>query len=269
MKEAGIAEAEWPARLGLLLTGKSLTSYSRDVPEESKNDYYKLKEALLEAMGLSQGRCRSDLWTFTKKSTESWQETARTLEFMIGRCLEGCESLKDLQKPATPVETANCIEEHIQSQVRNRQYRQSRPWHRNSDRSGGREWSSEKGRQTGENRHGNGEYSRTLGFRGSENQPNRQNKDYHRYITCFTCGKKGHKSVDCPEKKENRIIVKPSVLPPTLISGKVGKMGLDITLDTGADISTVHSKFVQPFEYLGRHISVLTVGGTKLSMPLA
>ena len=67
----------------------------------------------------------------------------------------------------------------------------------------------------------------------------------------------------------NRIIVKPSVLPPTLISGKVGKMGLDITLDTGADISTVHSKFVQPFEYLGRHISVSTVGGTKLSMPLA
>ena len=90
-----------------------------------------------------------------------------------------------------------------------------------------------------------------------------------RYITCFTCGKKGHKSVDCPEKKVNRIIVKPSVLLPTLISGKVGKMGLDITLDTGTDISTVHSKFVQPFEYLGRHISVSTVGGTKLSMPLA
>ena len=28
MKEAGIAEAEWPARFRLLLTGKALTSYS-------------------------------------------------------------------------------------------------------------------------------------------------------------------------------------------------------------------------------------------------
>ena len=154
IKEARISETEWPARLRLLLTGKALTSYSRYVPEESKNVYYKDQY----------GR---DLCTFTKKSTESRQKTARTLEFMIGRCLEGCESLKDvcsvlakfklfslssllyssfvqLQKPATPVET-------IHSQTRNSQYHQSRPWHRNSDRSGGREWSSEKGRQTGGN----------------------------------------------------------------------------------------------------------------------
>ena len=44
----------------------------------------------------------------------------------------------------------------------------------------------------------NDEFSRTLGFRGSESQLNRQNKDY---LTCFTCDKKGHKSADCPEKK--------------------------------------------------------------------
>ena len=137
------------------------------MPEESKNVYYKLKEALPKAMGVSQDQYGRDLCTFTKKSTESRQKTARTLEFMIGRCLEGCESLKDvcsvlakyklfslssllcssfvqLQKPATPLET-------IHSQTRNSQYHQSRPWHRNSDRSGGREWSSEKGRQTGGN----------------------------------------------------------------------------------------------------------------------
>ena len=71
MKETGIAEAEWPARLRRLQTGKALTSYSRDVPEESKNDYYKLKESLIRSNGSISGSVQKDLWTFTKKSTES------------------------------------------------------------------------------------------------------------------------------------------------------------------------------------------------------
>ena len=111
---------------------------------------------------------------------------------LLSLCSPLCSSFVQLQKPATPVET-------IQSRARNSLYHQSRPWNRNSDKSGGREWSSEKGRQPGENGHSNDEFCRTLGFRDSESQPNRQNKGY---LTWFTCGKKGHKSADCPEKSE-------------------------------------------------------------------
>ena len=60
MKETGIEVAEWPSRLHPLLSGKALTAYSRDVPEETKKDYEHLKEAILDAMGLSVKECRAD-----------------------------------------------------------------------------------------------------------------------------------------------------------------------------------------------------------------
>ena len=52
MKQAVIPK-EWPQRLGPLLTGRTLTAYSRGVPEDAKESYPELKEALLNALGLS------------------------------------------------------------------------------------------------------------------------------------------------------------------------------------------------------------------------
>ena len=53
MTEADIPQAEWASRLTLLLTGKALTAFHKNVPEAAMDSYIDLKEALLEALGLS------------------------------------------------------------------------------------------------------------------------------------------------------------------------------------------------------------------------
>ena len=53
MKEAEIPMDEWPQHLRPLLTGKALASYSKNVPGSVKSDYYLMKEALLDSLGLT------------------------------------------------------------------------------------------------------------------------------------------------------------------------------------------------------------------------
>ena len=55
----------------------------------------------------------------------------------------------------------------------------------------------------------------------------------------------------------------------TVVEGKIGKNPFSILLDTGADISTVHPKAVESHEYTGKCVSIYTVGGGKIEMPLA
>ena len=82
-------------------------------------------------------------------------------------------------------------------------------------------------------------------------------------------GRRAHKSNKCPEKRVNCIITQPQAVLPTIIKGKIGNNPYGILLDTGADISTVHSKTVEPGEYLNKTIPINTVGGVSISMPLA
>ena len=141
MKEAGIEVAEWPVRLRPLLSGKALTAYSRDVPEEAKKDYEHLKEAILDAMGLSVKECRADYFMYYKKPCESWQEAARNVEFYVNRMIYGCDTKQDivslfalhkvlslcppncltfvqLQKPGSAIEAASHIQEFFKRQTR-------------------------------------------------------------------------------------------------------------------------------------------------------
>ena len=154
MKEAGIEVAEWPARLRPLLSGKALMAYSRDVPEEAKKDYEHLKEAILDAMGLSVKECRADYFTYYKKPCESWQEAARNVEFYVNRMIYGCDTKQDivsmfalhkvlslcppdcltfvqLQKPGSAIEAASHIQEFFKRQNKGRSHR---PWMRNGEK---------------------------------------------------------------------------------------------------------------------------------------
>ena len=54
MTDTGIATAEWSNRLISLLTGKVLSLYTNNVPRSAAKAYPILKDALLNAMGLSQ-----------------------------------------------------------------------------------------------------------------------------------------------------------------------------------------------------------------------
>ena len=67
MQEAEIPQKEWSSRLISLLTGKALATFHSNVPQEAMNSYVDLKEALMEAMGLSLAQCRRTFWSFTRK----------------------------------------------------------------------------------------------------------------------------------------------------------------------------------------------------------
>ena len=99
MKQAGVPQQEWPQRLRPLLTGRALTAYSRDVPEDAKESYSEFKEALLRVLGLSVKQCRLDIWNLRKKQKERYQETACKIAFMTNRMLlrvslhSGCHAI--------------------------------------------------------------------------------------------------------------------------------------------------------------------------------
>ena len=84
MNKAGIKKEEWPQRLRALLSGKSLAAYANTVPKEAKDDYEALKEALLQALGLTKEQCRLDFWTLTKRYGETWQEIGRKTLWCLG-----------------------------------------------------------------------------------------------------------------------------------------------------------------------------------------
>ena len=70
--------------------------------------------------------------------------------------------------------------------------------------------------------------------------------------------------MECPDKKVNRIITHPQAVPPTVVEGKIGKNPFSILLDTGADISTVHSKAVESQEYTGKCVLFIQLEGVRL-----
>ena len=96
MKEAEIEKEEWPRRLSVLLSGKALVAYANTVPMEAKGDYNALKEALLQALGLTAEHCRLDVWTLNKRYGESWQELARRIDSMISRGTQGYKTLEEV-----------------------------------------------------------------------------------------------------------------------------------------------------------------------------
>ena len=95
-----------------------------------------LKDALLKALGISKERCQREFWFYRKKQGDTAQDAARDVETMAERMAEGCSSVEEvvklfsfnkflslfpqedaefvqLKKPASILEAANVMEEHI------------------------------------------------------------------------------------------------------------------------------------------------------------
>jgi len=75
-------------------------------------------------------------------------------------------------------------------------------------------------------------------------------------VTCFTCHLKGHKSLQCTSKRKgNRKVRLPDdkleILQHEELFGRVGKYGMSITCDTGAQISVVPRECVEPQQFTG------------------
>ena len=96
MKEAEISVEDWPHHLRPLLTGKALSAYSKNVPEQARLNYYDMKEALLSSLGLTVEQCHNEFWVLQRKYGESWQDTARKIDSMLERMTHGCSSIREV-----------------------------------------------------------------------------------------------------------------------------------------------------------------------------
>ena len=115
-----------------------------------KGDYNSLKEALLQALGLTAEYCRLDVWTLNKRYGESWQELARRIDSMISRGTQGYKTLEEVnnimamykvlslcpadavnyvqvRQPKSALEAANLVQDFL---CRKYQERRSTPWNR-------------------------------------------------------------------------------------------------------------------------------------------
>ena len=72
MKEAEISVEDWPHHLLPLLTGKALSAYSKNVPEQARLNYYDMKEALLSSLGPTVEQCRNEFWVLQRKYGETF-----------------------------------------------------------------------------------------------------------------------------------------------------------------------------------------------------
>ena len=103
-------------------------------------------------------------------------------------------------------------------------------------------------------------------YNGSQPLDQKMSKTYSQQSnwvpTCFTCGKKGHKSVYCPERRQKEgqsqvsHVITPFLIAPKYIQGHVGKLECKMMLDSGADRSVVHRSVVEQTEWLGKYIIV-------------
>ena len=90
--QAAIPGDELPNRLVPLLTGKVLAAYHAQVTPTAAKSYDELKEALLDALGLSVDHCRRKFWSFHWKYSDSPQEVLRQIETTFHRLTHMCKS---------------------------------------------------------------------------------------------------------------------------------------------------------------------------------
>ena len=98
LNEAGIPVQQWAKRLKPLLTGKALNAYARDVPEDSKGDYNRVKEALLNALGMTHTQCVEELFRYEKKQNLTMPEAIRQGEFILARLFQECTTKDEMMQ---------------------------------------------------------------------------------------------------------------------------------------------------------------------------
>ena len=295
MIQAEIPEDQWPHRLRPLLSGRALVAYSRDVEDKAKGSYPELKDALLNSLGVPVKQCRERIWSFQRNGSDSHQDTARTLDFLMQRSVHGCESVKDvvsqltlakfltlyppevanyvqLQDPRSAGEAANLVQEYYQRQ-QSRDHRRpysQKPWMKPYERSAGGfrddgrkpgavDYEAQDNIKLGESGH------RGSGNPGGAGRGSGEQRDW--VPTCYSCGKKGHKRPDCPNRV--RQVSRPMRERSLRVFGHVGQHECQMVIDSGAQATVVDSDLVKPDEYTGKVITLLGFDGRAVTAPVA
>ena len=297
MTEVAIPGDEWANRLVPLLTGKVLAAYHAQVPPTAAKSYDELKEALLDALGLSVDHCRRKFWSFHRKYSDSPQEVLRQIETTFHGLTHRCKSVKEMEwemvlgrflstyssdvvdyvmlcKPKTTVEAANLVQNYLEGKQgwRDRRPFGSKPYDRGAsglcDEQSRADHVCREVENKGEQHAQGGSHKPGV---SSQKDGTRQGstayRDYAWKPTCFTCGNKGHKQFECP--KCIRRVVSPKRRGPPMVVGKVGKKECEVTIDSGAQLTLVREDLVDRKEYTGETLNLMSVCGKTFTVPAA
>ena len=295
MMAAEIPRDHWPKRLLPLLTGKAATAYTCHVPTEAKDDYPKLREAMLTAMGKSKDACRRQFWNYRRKPMEPLTEVLRDLQWMTTRLLEDCKSMEEAtavmttgkflslfsledadyvrqRKPSTTLDYANFMTDRMEMRQQSGDPRPHRYWQPRPDN---RPPYLSDARKEPLFPYPEGNYqpspfkheptSRPLS--PTNRRPDGPRGGGKDTIVCYGCGQKGHKRPDCPRQVRRIASPRPTAL---YLTGSIGSTTCkNLLIDTGSVSTIVHPRLVTPEDYTGETTTLSGFGSSPQDWPLA
>ena len=295
MMAAEIPRDHWPKRLLPLLTGKAATAYTCHVPTEAKDDYPKLREAMLTAMGKSKDACRRQFWNYRRKPMEPLTEVLRDLQWMTTRLLEDCKSMEEAtavmttgkflslfsledadyvrqRKPSTTLDYANFMTDRMEMRQQSGDPRPHRYWQPRPDN---RPPYLSDARKEPLFPYPEGNYqpspfkheptSRPLS--PTNRRPDGPRGGGQDTIVCYGCGQKGHKRPDCPRQVRRIASPRPTAL---YLTGSIGSTTCkNLLIDTGSVSTIVHPRLVTPEDYTGETTTLSGFGSSPQDWPLA
>ena len=297
MKFSEIPKEEWPQRLISHLTGKALNVFNRNVPTDCVDDYKKLKDALMDAMGLSRERCSREFWSFQRTYGDNCQDIARQLEAMAERYAEGCETVQDcvrlfatgkfltlypmdaadhvrMKKPDSTLMAANLMDEYMSVRYAHqgkdrRPYIQHRSWPKTGDsyrgtRGDKQQFDERSGVKT-ETKERSGVKTETKPHSDFQTWKDKDKKPAP--FRCYTCNEPGHRSAECP-RKVLRVTSQDCVERYTL-PGKIFDMPVTVHLDSQCSRTIVDRKFIPQNAMIHRHTVVKGYKGPNVVLDLA
>ncbi len=292
MKFSDVPKEEWPQRLISHLTGRALNAFNRNVPTDCVDDYDRLKEALMDAMGLSKERCSREFWTFQRKYGDNCQDVARQLEAMAERYTEGCRTAQDcvrvfamgkfltlypmdaaehvrMKRPESTLVAANLMDEYmsVRYQMRDRRsYNQHRGWRTSESYRGARFDTDRKSDGSKELLEERSEIKNDI--KPSDFQGNGKSQGRPKTFRCYSCNEPGHKSAECP-KKVLRVTSPDCDEQRYVLPGKIFNTPLKIHLDSQCSRTIADRKFIPQSSMINQHTVVKGYKGPNVVLDLA
>ena len=298
-----IPDRDWLTHLRPLLKDDALAAFMTLTPAEMT--YASAKEAILQRMGITKETHMKKWWEATIKSDESVTQLACRLQDLGEKCLADCTTMREAaavfskerlyrllptniacwirsQKPHTARDAGILGDQYIRDHSLDysilTKIKPFKPEKKVWERAGYRK---EEQPHAGKNPKEEIAGASTL---GPFNQPKADRKqDLSRYFDnkkgpmCFNCHEWGHIGVNCPKKlfpvsevKLAKIPWQPALQLQLHVMGRINGISCDrLRLDSGATITIVHAKFIQPHHWVGETAHVVTALGQVQALPRA